>query len=106
MKRCPLDDQISLSLKEYVYAKAGDTEKSLMILNEIEKQAGHSHMPAVHSAQIYIGLGDHEKAFTWLEKAGRDRSVWLIWLGVDPAFDPLRSDQRLKDLMRPMDLPE
>jgi hypothetical protein len=33
-------------------------------------------------------------------KACDERSVWLVWLGVDPKFDVLRSDQHFGDLVR------
>ncbi|HUF02535.1 MAG TPA: hypothetical protein VMM38_00010 [Aridibacter sp.] len=51
-------------------------------------------------AQVYVGLGDIDRALEWLETAFDDNSVWLIWLGVHPAFGPLRSDPRLMELTR------
>jgi len=101
-----LNDPISLSAAAYVYAKAGDRHKALKILNELEKQSSQEYAPAVHIAQIYVGLGDNEQAFAWLEKACDERSVWLIWLGVDPTFNPLRSNPRFEDLLRRVGLPQ
>ncbi len=51
-------------------------------------------------AVVYVGLGDKEQAFAWLEKAYQDRSFWLIWLKVEPRFDSLRDDPRFQDLLR------
>jgi hypothetical protein len=47
-------------------------------------------------------LEDWRGCYAWLEEAYDERSVWLIWLGVDPKFDPLRDDPRLKNLLRRM----
>jgi hypothetical protein len=58
------------------------------------------------SAIVYVGLGDRERAVAWLDKAYQDRSAFLIWLKVEPLFDPLRSDPGFQDLLRRVGLPE
>jgi hypothetical protein len=55
-------------------------------------------------ASIYIGLGEGEQALEWLERAYEDHSDELIYLKVEPMFDPLRADARFKDLLRRMGL--
>ena len=42
--------------------------------------------------------GEPDAAFTWLERAYALRDPWLVFLKVDPRFDPLRGDPRLADL--------
>jgi hypothetical protein len=51
-------------------------------------------------AVIYLGLGDKEQAFAWLNRAYQERDNWLIYLNVEPRLDPLRSDPRFTDLLR------
>jgi len=56
-------------------------------------------------AQSYTTLGNKERALYWLEQAYKNRDSAghgsnLIWLKVDPLFDPLRSDSRFVDLLR------
>ena len=73
-------------------------------LNEFSKQG---FVPAWTVAIIYVGLGEKDKVFEWLEKAYVDRSIIEVPLAsikVDPAFDPLRSDPRFTDLLRCMNL--
>jgi len=94
-----LKDHHMVSASGYVYAKAGDRQYALEILSGLEKQSSQDSNAAFHIAQIYLGLGEHEQALCWLEKAYDERSVWLIWLGVDPKFDPLRDQPRFKALL-------
>jgi hypothetical protein len=58
------------------------------------------------TATVYAGLGAVDKAFTWLEKALEQHSVWLghLHLRVDPRLDCLRSDQRFVLLLTQMGL--
>jgi len=42
----------------------------------------------------------------WLEKAAEERSGWLVYLGVEPAMDPLRDHPRFQSLSRRVALPE
>lgn len=51
-------------------------------------------------AYAYAQLGEKEKAFELLEAAFRSRSSGLVWLKVEPLFDPLRDDPRFGDLLR------
>jgi eukaryotic-like serine/threonine-protein kinase len=51
-------------------------------------------------AQIYVRLGERERAFEALEQAFAEHSDQLTLLKVDPVFDPLRSDSRYADLLR------
>jgi hypothetical protein len=54
-------------------------------------------------AYIYIWLGEIDKAFDWLEKAGDERDGMIInILVVDILFDPLRSHRRYQALLRKM----
>ena len=48
----------------------------------------------------YVGLGDKEQAFAWLEKAEQERSLGLFFLKTDPLMDPLRSDPRFRTLLK------
>jgi hypothetical protein len=54
--------------------------------------------PAV--ASVYMGLGDNDRAFAWLEKAYQERSNYLAYLNVFPGVDSLRADPRFQDLVR------
>ena len=103
--RTPLDDSISLSAAAYVYARAGQQGRAREILGELVSAGGHAEALPVQIAQIYVGLGDDEQAFAWLEKALDSSSVWLIWLGVDPTFDRLRRDPRFAALTSRLKLP-
>ncbi len=52
------------------------------------------------SALIATGLGEHDRAFAWLEKAYEDRAQMLSEIKADPTFDAIRPDPRFVDLLR------
>ncbi len=49
-------------------------------------------MYSLSLARVYVGLGEKDQAFAWLEKAYEERSTGFYLLKVDPMWDPLRSD--------------
>ncbi|HVT14981.1 MAG TPA: winged helix-turn-helix domain-containing protein [Thermoanaerobaculia bacterium] len=56
-------------------------------------------------AALSLETGRREAAFAWLERAFDQRDASLVTLAVDPEFDPLRADPRLRRLLGRIGLP-
>jgi TolB-like protein/Tfp pilus assembly protein PilF len=87
----------------YAYAVSGnkaEAEKIILQLKEQSEQSKQFYVPAYGIATIYAGLGDKERAFTYLEKEYANGAFYLNYLKVDPEVDNLRSDPRFADLLR------
>jgi TolB-like protein/Tfp pilus assembly protein PilF len=87
------------------YAVSGNARDARRIIEELAALARQRYVPSMGSALIYSGLGDRDRAFQWLDNAFRERSEWLIYLNVDPRFDPLRADPRFRELQGRVGLP-
>jgi serine/threonine-protein kinase len=90
----------------HTYAVSDKKDKAQKILDELKKLSKRRYVSPYSIATIYIGLGEKDQAFEWLQKAYDDRSVWLIHLHVkvDPRLDSLRSDPRFTELLKKMGL--
>jgi hypothetical protein len=77
----------------------------MKILNQLEEISRQSYVPPFAFAFIYIGLGDKDRAFAWLEKDYEQRDNPMVFLKAESLFDPLRSDPRFQDLVRRVGLP-
>jgi TolB-like protein/Tfp pilus assembly protein PilF len=82
------------------YAHAGRRADALRLLEELKRRHQASYIPAAAFVNAYLGLGDHNEALAWLERAYQEQSQILQFLKVHPYFDPLRDDPRFKDLLR------
>jgi serine/threonine-protein kinase len=89
----------------YAYAVSGRKDKAREILNEFLRLFRPSTFPALMIAEIYIGLGENDKAFQWLNTA-IDQKDLPPFLTCDPLFDPLRRDQRFLALLKRTNLPQ
>ena len=87
-------------------AAAGKETEALEIIEELKESSAERLVPPADFAMLYANLGDADQAFAWLDRAFEERSVYLVWLKVDPVFDPLRSDERFDALVRRMNFPE
>jgi tetratricopeptide (TPR) repeat protein len=92
-----------LALLGYGYGYSGKTAEARQILADLLRQGERRRLPALAIAQVYIGLGNKDQAFAWLEKAidQRDLDASLQW---DSLYEPLRSDRRYRALLRRMKL--
>ena len=67
--------------------------------NLLPRQAGSAAETAGHSPCEAIGLGQADCAFDWLLRALEAHDVHLIFLTIDPKWNPMRSQSRFKDLI-------
>jgi DNA-binding SARP family transcriptional activator/TolB-like protein len=83
----------------HAYALAGRRSEALAKLAELQEASQRRYVSPVALATIATGLGDTDQAFRWLRQAVNERSSELLMLGVEPRFDPLRSDPRFSRLL-------
>lgn len=50
-------------------------------------------------AQIYLGLGEQNRALDLLEQAADVRATDLVWLCVRPIYEPLRGNPRFDAIL-------
>jgi TolB-like protein/Tfp pilus assembly protein PilF len=82
------------------YAQADRRRDALRLLEELKRHKQTAYVPAAAFIFAYLGLGENEQAFVWLEQAYKEQSNVLQTLKVLPFFDPIRSDPRFVDLLR------
>jgi tetratricopeptide (TPR) repeat protein len=82
------------------YAHAGRRADALRLLTELQKRKKAGYVPAGAFVNAYLGLGETDQAFAWLEQAYKEQSNILQFLKVHPYFDPIRADPRFVDLVR------
>jgi TolB-like protein/tetratricopeptide (TPR) repeat protein len=80
------------------YASAGRPEEARRILAGLEASHRTNGIGAGQIAQVYIGLGDSDRAFEWLERARGEHSL-MQSLKTAELWDPLRSDPRFAQLL-------
>jgi len=94
-----------LALLGHAYAASGKQGEAQKILGELNKMSEQAYVSPYDMAILYLGLGDKDRAFEQLTKAYEDRTGWIIYLNVEPIFDPLRSDPRFVELVGRMKFP-
>ncbi len=82
------------------YALSGDRTKAQLSLDQLREMSKGRFISQYLFAVVYSGLGDKDKMFASLEKAFQERSSFLVWLKVEPMFEPFSTDPRFHDLTR------
>jgi TolB-like protein/DNA-binding winged helix-turn-helix (wHTH) protein/Tfp pilus assembly protein PilF len=90
----------ALGMLGLAYGLAGRKAEATKILNELLELNKTRYVTPAAFVNVYLGLGDNEQAFVWLEKAYQERSNFVAYLKVFPLLDPIRSDRRFDDLIR------
>jgi TolB-like protein/Tfp pilus assembly protein PilF/predicted Ser/Thr protein kinase len=90
----------------HVQARLGRPEEARRILQQLSETSKVRYTPALAFAVVHLGLGEHDEALSWLEKAYEERFNRLAYLRREPIWDPVRHDPRFQELLRRIDLPE
>jgi Tfp pilus assembly protein PilF len=88
----------------YTLARLNQHAEARKVLAELKNLRRGRYVQPVIIALVHAALGENDEAFLWLEKAFEERAQWLSEIKVDPAFDSLRSDARLGQLLQRMGL--
>jgi tetratricopeptide (TPR) repeat protein len=87
------------------YASVGRKSDSLYLLAHLQEMAKKRvDVLPTFFAEVYAALGQLDKTFAYLDEAYRERTWQLIFLRVEPVWDPLRGDARFKQLLGKMGL--
>ena len=104
VKLAPSDSGGIASLA-YAYARAGRQREALVEINRLIELSRNRYISPAILAEAYAGVGDKEAALTALEKAYTDKSWRMVFIGVEPRLDSLRSDERFQRLLAKLALP-
>lgn len=86
------------------YAAAGRKDDALMMSELLDEMAREQYVAPYLRAIVAAGMEDKENALRWLEKALGSHDAMMVFLKVDPVFDPLRAEPRFMSLLKRMAL--
>jgi eukaryotic-like serine/threonine-protein kinase len=86
------------------YALAGQKKEAGDLLEKIRKSPDYSTLLPTAMAEAYGAMGLLDKAFAQLDRAFSERCWYLIFLNVEPIFDPLRQDPRFRVMQKKLSL--
>ncbi|HZF68058.1 MAG TPA: tetratricopeptide repeat protein, partial [Gemmatirosa sp.] len=95
----------------YAYAVTGDRAAARRIVRRLTAPSRPAHGPtgpsalAYHIAMAYAGLGEHDVALDWLERARMGGALCPIPAAVEPGFRALHASPRWRLLLSRMGLP-
>ncbi len=96
---------IAVSARAHALALLGEKAQAEAGARELIEKSQTAYVSAFEIAVVFAGLGDLDRTFEWLQNAVRERSTWLVHLGWDPRFRPIRSDPRFAQIIRAIGLP-
>lgn len=74
-------------------------EEAQEILSRLEAESKQHYVRSEYLAMGHAALGDFDRAFESLERAYQARPAGMIYLHLDPGYDPLRGDPRYVELV-------
>ena len=74
-------------------------EEAQEILSRLEAESKQHYVRSEYLAMGHAAMGDLDRAFESLDRAYQARSAGMIYLHLDPGYDPLRGDPRYAELV-------
>jgi tetratricopeptide (TPR) repeat protein len=95
-----------LSFLGYTYGVWGKRNEARKILLQLSQLSKRKYVSPYEIGLVYVGLGEKDMAFDWLQKAVADRSIPLVPLKDGKEMASLRSDPRYAELLSRIGLPQ
>jgi tetratricopeptide (TPR) repeat protein len=84
----------------HALAIAGKRAEAGILMQQLEGMSRTRNAAWYWLAIVNTALGAGDAAFESLHRAYENREAWLVWLKVEPRYDPLREDDRFDHLLR------
>ena len=106
LKSVELSNRSAITLGDlgYIYGLTGHKPEALSLVHELEDKYVRHEAVGIDMAIIWLGLGDRDKAFEWLERDFQVRDGRLPVMSWVMETASIRDDPRYKDLLRRMGL--
>jgi serine/threonine-protein kinase len=88
----------------FTYALVGKEAEARELIETVKRQWEERYVAPSIIARLYVGIGETDEAFRWLETAYGERDALVLLLHIDPIYDGIREDPRFSDLLRRMGL--
>jgi len=96
-RACSGDHPAARAALANALAVAGRRAEAEIFMEQLKGMRGVSRY---WLAIVNTALGASDAAFESLHEACKSREAWLVWLKVEPRYDPLRADARFDRLLR------
>jgi serine/threonine protein kinase/tetratricopeptide (TPR) repeat protein len=105
-KAVALDPESTLYLAQLgqALARVGRTEEARQVLRRLEELSRQRYVSPYHMAYVHTGLGEHDRAMDWLERAYAARAGGVYGIKGSFLFSSLREHPRFKALLAKMNL--
>lgn len=90
----------------YIDAVNGRRREALEAIKTLEKVPTTSRLRCGLIAFVYIGLGDLDQCFSWLDMSLEERETFIGWFRLYPLFEEMRRDPRFSQYLRKSMLPD
>jgi serine/threonine-protein kinase len=98
------DSTLYLAQLGQAFARVGRIEDARNVLHRLEELQRQRYVSPYHMAYVHTGLGEHDRAMDWLERAYEERAGGVFGVKGSFLFAPLRSLPRFQALLRKMNL--
>jgi DNA-binding winged helix-turn-helix (wHTH) protein/Tfp pilus assembly protein PilF len=97
------DVSLRLPLLGRAYADCGDTARAEEIYASLRQMSRNEYVVYWNLAVVAVGLGLHDEALDYLEKALEQREPTLLHLSTFPFFEAISRQRRFKSLLRALE---
>jgi tetratricopeptide (TPR) repeat protein len=97
-------DRRALPALGYVLGVMGRTQEAQAIARQLEDIHTRVRHCALQTAVVYAGIGNHEKALDWLERAYQARQAGVPLMAIEYRLETLRKNPRFQAILRELGL--